>query len=68
MTPTARETIARALAEDLGPGDITSECFTPAEHRSNARIIAVEILRGPDHIAIRTGSDAMLSLRRITIL
>jgi nicotinate-nucleotide pyrophosphorylase (carboxylating) len=42
MTPAARETIARALAEDLGPGDITSECFIPAEHRSRARIIAKE--------------------------
>jgi nicotinate-nucleotide pyrophosphorylase (carboxylating) len=42
MTPAARETIARALAEDLGSGDITSECFIPAEHRSRARIIAKE--------------------------
>ena len=42
MTPTARETIALALAEDLGPGDITSECFIPAGHRSTARLIAKE--------------------------
>ncbi len=42
MTPSARETIARALAEDLGTGDITSECFIPADHRSTARIIAKE--------------------------
>jgi nicotinate-nucleotide pyrophosphorylase (carboxylating) len=50
MTPSARETIARALAEDLGPGDITSECFIPADHRSNARIIAKEnaILAGTE--------------------
>jgi nicotinate-nucleotide pyrophosphorylase (carboxylating) len=50
MTPSARETIARALAEDLGTGDITSECFIPAEHRSNARIIAKEnaILAGTE--------------------
>ena len=50
MTPTARETIARALAEDLGPGDITSECFIPAEHRSTACIIAKEkaILAGTE--------------------
>jgi nicotinate-nucleotide pyrophosphorylase (carboxylating) len=50
MTPTARETIARALAEDLGPGDITSECFIPADHRSSARIIAKEnaILAGTE--------------------
>jgi nicotinate-nucleotide pyrophosphorylase (carboxylating) len=50
MTPSARETIARALAEDLGPGDITSECFIPADHRSTARIIAKEnaILAGTE--------------------
>lgn len=44
MTPEARETIRRALAEDLGPGDITSECFIPADHNSQARIIARESL------------------------
>ena len=50
MTPTARDTIARALAEDLGPGDITSDCFIPADHRSTARIIAKEnaILAGTE--------------------
>jgi nicotinate-nucleotide pyrophosphorylase (carboxylating) len=50
MTPTARESIARALAEDLGPGDITSECFVPADHRSSASIIAKEnaILAGTE--------------------
>ena len=42
MTPTARETIQRALAEDLGPGDITSECFIPAGHRSAARLVSGE--------------------------
>jgi nicotinate-nucleotide pyrophosphorylase (carboxylating) len=42
MTPTAIETIRRALAEDLGPGDITSECFIPANHLSTARILAKE--------------------------
>ncbi|MBE2179733.1 MAG: carboxylating nicotinate-nucleotide diphosphorylase [Chthoniobacterales bacterium] len=44
MTPEARETVRRALAEDLGPGDITSECFIPANHDSLARIIAKEPL------------------------
>jgi nicotinate-nucleotide pyrophosphorylase (carboxylating) len=50
MTPTVRETIARALDEDIGNGDITSACFIPAEHRSNARIIAKEnaILAGTE--------------------
>ena len=44
MTPSARETIRRALAEDLGPGDITSEAFIPDGHLSHARIIAKEDL------------------------
>lgn len=50
MTPSARDTITRALAEDLGAGDITSECFIPAEHRSTGRIIAKEdaILAGTE--------------------
>jgi len=50
MTPSARDTIQRALAEDLGSGDITSECFIPADHRSTARIVAKEnaILAGTE--------------------
>ena len=44
MSPSARETIIRALTEDLGPGDITSEAFIPDGHRSHARIIAKENL------------------------
>ena len=42
MSPSAIDVIRRALAEDIGPGDITSECFISADHRSNARIIAKE--------------------------
>lgn len=50
MTASARETISRALAEDLGSGDITSECFIPQKHASVARIIAKEkaVLSGTD--------------------
>ena len=50
MTTTAIETIRRALAEDLGSGDITSECFIPASHQSSARILAKEnaILAGSE--------------------
>ncbi len=44
MSPSAIETIRRALAEDLGPGDITSEAFIPDGHLSHARIIAKEDL------------------------
>jgi nicotinate-nucleotide pyrophosphorylase (carboxylating) len=42
MTALAIETIRRALGEDVGTGDITSECFIPAGHHSAARIIAKE--------------------------
>jgi nicotinate-nucleotide pyrophosphorylase (carboxylating) len=42
MSPSATETIRRALAEDLGTGDITSEAFIPALQRSEAMIIAKE--------------------------
>ena len=40
MSPSAIETIRRALAEDLGDGDITSEAFIPEGHRAHAQIIA----------------------------
>ena len=42
MSPSAIDTIRRALAEDLGAGDITSEAFIPASLRSKASIIAKE--------------------------
>ncbi|MBU3664598.1 MAG: carboxylating nicotinate-nucleotide diphosphorylase [Chthoniobacterales bacterium] len=42
MSPSAVENIRRALAEDLGSGDITSECFIPHDHTSTANIIAKE--------------------------
>jgi nicotinate-nucleotide pyrophosphorylase (carboxylating) len=34
-----RETVAHALAEDIGPGDVTSEATVPAEARGRARIV-----------------------------
>ncbi|MEY3480389.1 MAG: carboxylating nicotinate-nucleotide diphosphorylase [Verrucomicrobiota bacterium] len=42
MSPSAADIIRRALAEDIGPGDITSEAFIPAWQRSEAVIIAKE--------------------------
>jgi len=42
MSPSATDTIRRALAEDLGTGDITSEAFLPAAQRSRASIVAKE--------------------------
>ena len=53
MTPSARETIRRALAEDLGDGDLTTEAFVPDAHRAHAQIIAKEnlILAGTETAA-----------------
>ncbi len=53
MSPSAIETIRRALAEDLGGGDITSEAFIPDGHLSQAQIIAKEnlILAGTEAAA-----------------
>ncbi|MEI7865257.1 MAG: carboxylating nicotinate-nucleotide diphosphorylase [Chthoniobacterales bacterium] len=42
MSPSAIDTIRRALVEDLGTGDITSECFIPTDHSSQAVILARE--------------------------
>src|SRR3954470_3706923 len=36
---TLEQAVARALAEDLGGGDITSESTVPAEARARARIL-----------------------------
>lgn len=42
MSPLALDFIRRALAEDIGDGDITSRCFIPEGHRSTAQIVARE--------------------------
>jgi nicotinate-nucleotide pyrophosphorylase (carboxylating) len=34
-----QDVVARALAEDLGPGDVTAEATVPAEARARARIL-----------------------------
>ena len=39
---TLEQTVARALAEDLGGGDVTSESTVPAEARARARIVQKE--------------------------
>ncbi len=39
MSPAALETLRRALAEDVGPGDVTSAHFIPADHRSRAALV-----------------------------
>jgi nicotinate-nucleotide pyrophosphorylase (carboxylating) len=39
VAETIEETVARALAEDVGAGDVTSEATVPAEARGRARIV-----------------------------
>jgi nicotinate-nucleotide pyrophosphorylase (carboxylating) len=58
MTPSAIETIRRALAEDIGDGDITSEAFVPDGHRSNAEIVAKEDL-------VLAGTEAAVEVFRL---
>ncbi|MEZ0397353.1 MAG: carboxylating nicotinate-nucleotide diphosphorylase [Anaerolineales bacterium] len=40
LSPDLLEAIRRALAEDIGPGDVTTESIVPAEARMRGRIIA----------------------------
>jgi nicotinate-nucleotide pyrophosphorylase (carboxylating) len=42
MDDLARDAVARALAEDLGDGDVTSEAIVPAGARGRARIVQKE--------------------------
>ncbi|MBE7494804.1 MAG: carboxylating nicotinate-nucleotide diphosphorylase [Verrucomicrobiaceae bacterium] len=42
MHPSTLALIRAAIAEDVGPGDVTSEYFIPAESRSRAEIVARE--------------------------
>ena len=41
-TDTVRDLVARALAEDLGSGDVTAEAVVPAEAEARARIVQKE--------------------------
>jgi nicotinate-nucleotide pyrophosphorylase (carboxylating) len=51
-----REVVARALAEDLGAGDVTSETTVPAEGRGRARIV----LKQPGVVSgLAVASEAM---------
>jgi nicotinate-nucleotide pyrophosphorylase (carboxylating) len=59
-----RGLVARALAEDLGPGDITSEAVVPADARAHARILQKEagVVYGMDAAAeafARTGAGPL---------
>ena len=39
ITEEMRDLVARALAEDLGDGDVTAEATVPAERTATARIV-----------------------------
>jgi nicotinate-nucleotide pyrophosphorylase (carboxylating) len=58
MSPSAIETIRRALAEDIGDGDITSEAFIPDGHLSHAQVIAKENL-------VLAGTEAAVEVFRL---
>jgi nicotinate-nucleotide pyrophosphorylase (carboxylating) len=50
---TLRDAVSRALAEDLGPGDVTSEATVPEEARGQARIVQKQpgVVFGLDAVA-----------------
>jgi nicotinate-nucleotide pyrophosphorylase (carboxylating) len=59
-----RALVARALAEDLGPGDITSAAVVPADARARARILQKEagVLFGLDaahEVFAQAGADGL---------
>jgi nicotinate-nucleotide pyrophosphorylase (carboxylating) len=65
MTAELHDPIAIALAEDLGPGDVTSRYFVPAELRAVGRIVAREpaVVAGLDTAAeVFRRVDAQLSV------
>jgi nicotinate-nucleotide pyrophosphorylase (carboxylating) len=62
-----RELVARALAEDLGDGDVTGEATVPAERTATARIVqkAPGVVFGLDLVAetmAQTGVEALETL------
>lgn len=66
-TGPAFDPIAAALAEDIGPGDVTAEAFVPASARASARLFAKEpcVLAGVETAAEvfrRVGPDLAICL------
>ena len=45
MNDVVRETVERALAEDIGPGDLTSQACVPADKKATGRFVARERIR-----------------------
>ena len=42
LPPEVEQLIRMALAEDIGSGDVTAECFVPAERRARGAVVARE--------------------------
>jgi len=53
VDPSLRDLVARALAEDLGPGDVTATAVVPKDAAARARIVQKEegVLFGLDAVA-----------------
>ena len=70
MHPEILDTIRRALAEDIGPGDVTSQACVPADRRASGYFLARQpmILAGVDLLAViydqRGGVEELNILRR----
>lgn len=67
MEPYVKKIIEKALSEDIGPGDVTSEATIPAGHTSTAEILAKQdlVLAGLDlSLEVFHFLDAAIQLTR----
>ena len=66
---TLRELVARALAEDVGPGDVTSEATVPAGARAQARIVQKRpgVVFGLDAVAETMGQCGVEQVDRLVV-
>src|ERR1700733_5394729 len=70
MHPEALDVVHRALAEDIGPGDVTSQACVPADRRASGTFLARQpmVLAGTDVVAAiyeaRGGVEELTLLRK----
>lgn len=70
MNDAVRETVERALAEDIGPGDLTSQACVPLDRKATGRFVAREPLVAagiellPIIYEIRGGVDSLEIFKR----
>jgi len=69
LTDEVREIVARALAEDLGDGDVTAEATVPAEARARARIVQKEpgVVYGLDVVAEAMGQCGVEEVDKLVV-